>query len=128
MVHDWINDKDLERKIEVDMKIPLSKLNLQIAKQLETLNPFGIGNPKPTFYSNVEIVDMRSFGKNNDHLKIFARDPEQKLFFIEFIQFASSLKQTSFTKGQIIDIAYQAEIDRWNGNEKLRGKIIHLKV
>src|SRR3989344_7329825 len=74
-----IKDKDLERRIEVDIKISLSKLNMSIVKELEKLQPFGIGNPQPTFYSEVEILDVKTFGKKNDHLKIIVRDADFKL-------------------------------------------------
>ena len=118
-----IKDKDLERKIEVDVKIPLSKLNLSLAKKIETLQPFGIGNAKPTFYSQVKILELRSFGKKNEHLKMIVRDPKQKLFSFEFNKFYEDTVQNSSLKGRIIDVVYQLDINRWNGNENLRGKL-----
>ena len=125
-----IKDKDLERRIEVDIKISLSKLNMSIVKELEKLQPFGIGNPQPTFYSEVEILDVKTFGKKNDHLKIIVRDADFKLptsnfqLPIEFVSFGKAAKYSSLSKGQKIKIVYSLEIDRWGGNEKLRGRIL----
>ena len=127
-----IKNKDLERVIEADIKIPVSKLNISIAKTLEQLQPFGIGNPKPTFYSEVEILDVKSFGKSSDHLKILVKDASQQSTInnyqlpIELISFGTAKKYSSLIKGQKIIVVYSIEIDRWNGYEKLRGKIVSI--
>ena len=131
VVNKLIKDKDLERKIEADIKIPISKLTISIVKKLEELQPFGIGNPKPTFYSEVEILDVRSFGKTNDHLKLLVKDvsklqPANYNLPTELISFGIATKYSSLTKGQKINIVYSIEIDRWNGYEKLRGKIVSI--
>ena len=132
LVHPLLTEKDLERTIEADMKIPISKLNLSVAHELEKLQPFGIGNPRPTFYSNVEILDSRTFGKTNTHLKLIIRDIPARLpttsysLPIEFISFNSADKFSSLTKGERINVIYSIEIDRWGGSEKLRGKIINI--
>ncbi len=127
-----IKDKDLERKIQADLKISLSKINLSLVKSLEKLAPFGIGNPTPTFYSQGEIVDAKLFGKTNNHLKIFIKDNnslplELIAFFIhrslgEGGNQAEKFKELS--RGQKIKVVYSLEVDRWNGRERLRGKII----
>ncbi len=122
MVNKLISEKDLVRTIEADIKIPISKLNLSIVSELERLQPFGIGNPKPSFYSKVEILDSRTFGKNNDHLKLIVRDVSSQLP-TEFISFGTAARYTSLTKGQRISVVYSLEIDRWGGSEKLRGRI-----
>ena len=132
MINKIINDKDLERTIEADIKIPLSKLNISLVKKLEILQPFGIANPQPTFYSEVEILDSRTFGKNKDHIKLIVKDaipqPPTSNFQlpIEFVSFGNADKYASLSQGQKIKVVYSLEIDRWGGSEKLRGKIIHL--
>ncbi|KKQ24636.1 MAG: Single-stranded-DNA-specific exonuclease RecJ [Candidatus Roizmanbacteria bacterium GW2011_GWC2_37_13] len=114
-----IKDKDLERIIIVDIKIPVSKINLEIVKSLETLEPFGIGNPRPTFYSEGILTDAKLFGKTNNHLKIFVDS-------LELIAFNQGEKFKQLSRGQKIKVVYSLEIDRWNGREKLRGKIVFM--
>jgi len=118
-----ISDKDLEKVIETDLKIPLSFLTMKLVKSLESLEPFGIGNPKPTFLSDVKLVDAKLFGKNNDHMKIIVKD-QSSSSTLELVSFYSSDQFTKFSQGQKIKIVYTLEIDRWGGSEKLRGKII----
>lgn len=129
MVNKLIKDKNLERVIEADIKIPISKLNIPLVLGLEKLQPFGIGNSRPAFYSEVEILDTRTFGKNNDHLKLIVKDIPTKLptahfrLPIELISFRNADKFASITRGKRISVVYSIEIDRWGGSEKLRGII-----
>ncbi len=118
-----LSDDDLERKIEADMKIPLSYVNIRLALKLETLEPFGIGNPRPTFLSDVEILGVQTFGKTKDHLKMYVKDDSQQFPF-ELISFYSAKKMSGLSKGQKIQVVYNLDVDRWGGSEKLRGRII----
>jgi len=111
-----IKDKDLERKIKVDLKIPFLKINLSLVKALEQLAPFGMGNPKPTFYSEGVLTGAQLFGKTNNHLKIFAGG-------LELIGFNQADKFKDLSRGQKISVVYSLEIDKWNGREKLRGMV-----
>lgn len=112
---DWT---DLEKKVEVDLKIPLLKINLSLAKKIEDLAPFGIGNPQPTFVSQGEIADAQLFGKQNDHLKIWLKGCNS-----EFIGFFQAGKFNELSRGKSINIAYSLDINRWGGKESLRGKL-----
>jgi single-stranded-DNA-specific exonuclease len=111
-----IKDKDLERKIEADLKIPISKINLDLVKSLEALEPFGIGNPKPTFYSEGILTGAQLLGKTNAHLKIFVDG-------LELLAFNQADKFKSLSRGQKIKVVYNLEINRWNGSEKVKGII-----
>lgn len=118
-----IDEKLLIKTIKVDIKLPLSLVTLKLAIELEKLEPFGIGNPKPTFMSTVEIVDVKLFGKTNNHLKVFAKEPGSTQQPIEFIQFNSSDQFAKLSKGEAIKIFYKVDINIWDGNEKVRGII-----
>lgn len=134
VVNKYISDKDLERIIEADLKIPVSKITLKLVKLLEKLQPFGIGNPKPTFYSQVELANASIFGKKNDHLKIYVKDiydqdSRQALTVtapFELLAFNSADQFSKLSRGQKINIVYTLDIDKWSGREKMRGKIIHI--
>ena len=125
-----IKDKDLERIIEADIKIPISKINIELVKSLESLEPFGIGNPKPTFYSEGILTGASLLGKTQKHLKIFVKDPTNQLTHnqvsLELLAFNQADKFKDLSRGSEIKIIYNLEINRWNGNEKLSGKIIQI--
>ena len=128
-----IKDKELERKIEVDIKVPVSKVNLDLVKALEKLEPFGIANPRPTFLSEDVITNAQLFGKTNNHLKIWltnvipapclpaGRKAEIQSF--ELIAFNQGEKFKQLSRGEKINVVYSLEVDRWNERERLRGMI-----
>ncbi len=111
-----LKDKDLEKKIETDLKIPLEKINLSLVKSLEVLEPFGMGNPKPIFYSEGILTGATLLGKTQKHLKIFVDG-------LEFIAFNQAGKFQELSRGQKIKVVYNLEVDRWNGREKLKGMV-----
>jgi single-stranded-DNA-specific exonuclease len=119
-----IKDSDLVRIIEVDAKVPVGGLTMSLAKKMDTLKPFGIGNPQPSFVSDVEVIQASLFGKTHDHLKIMVKDPESSSFPIEMIGFGKADIFTTLSKGQKIQVAYQLDINQWNGKETLRGRIM----
>jgi len=111
-----IKEKDLERKIETDLKIPISKINLDLVKSLEVLEPFGMGNPRPTFYSEGILTGAQLLGKTQKHLKIFVDG-------LELLAFNQADKFIKLSRGQKISVVYNLEVDRWNGRERLKGKL-----
>ena len=114
-----IKDKDLEKKIEADLKIPLEKINLSLVESLEVLEPFGMGNPKPTFYSQGELIGAKLFGKTNNHLKVFIKDNNS--LPLELIAFNQADQSNKLSRGNLINVVYALEVDRWGGRERLRG-------
>ncbi len=118
-----IAKKDLEKTIEADIKIPLSRLNMRLAQLIENLQPFGIGNPKPVFVSEAEILDAKMFGHSYEHLKLIVKDANKQSYPLEIVSFSNGKRFSEFYRGQKINIAYNLEIDRWGGSEKLRGRV-----
>lgn len=116
-----INDKDLERKIEADLKIPISKITLDIVRSMEALEPFGMGNPRPVFYSEGILTGAQLLGKTQKHLKIFVDG-------LELLAFNQADKFKELSRGQKINIVYSLEINRWGNREKLNGKINFMHV
>lgn len=116
-----IKDKDLERKIEADLKIPISKINLSLVKSLEALEPFGIGNPKPTFYSEGILTGAQLLGKTNAHLKIFVDG-------LEFLAFNQANKFKDLSRGQKINVVYSLYINEWNNKKTVQGKLVYLFI
>ncbi len=118
-----IKKKDLEKIITADLNISLSHITSSLVKQIETLSPFGIGNPQPVFYSNATLEDVRIFGKHNEHLRMTIKNETSQP--LELIAFSKATDFQKLSRGKTIEVVYQPEINRWNGTEKLQGKLIH---
>lgn len=115
-----IKKKILAKEITVDFKTPITNISLSLLKKLEELAPFGIGNPRPTFYSQVKIVKASLFGHEKNHLKIIAQDPYLNSQSLELVYFKGGEFFTKLSRDQMAEIIYRLDIDRWGGREKIR--------
>jgi len=132
-----IKDKDLERKIEADLKIPISKINLDLVKSLEVLEPFGMGNSRPTFYSEGILTGAQLLGKTQKHLKIWVSDITGKtgsvipvktgIQILELISFNNAEKFKTLSRGQKIKVVYNLDINEWDNKKTVQGKVIFLE-
>lgn len=122
-----IKDSELERSIETDLKLPLSFIDLKLAKNLEDLQPFGIGNSQPLFFSETEILNAQLFGRNQDHLKLYLKDTENSGPPLEMLAFSKADIFKELSRGQKVSAVYNIGIDTWNNNERLRGRLTHLE-
>lgn len=117
-----LKEEDLERVIEADIKIPVYSARTSLVKKLDRLEPFGVGNPQPIFYSEAEVTGAMLFGKTNNHLKFYIRDPGASGPAVELIAFSAAPRIGELAKGRKIQIAYNLEINTWGSRELLRGK------
>jgi single-stranded-DNA-specific exonuclease len=69
---------DVQRQAEVkaDVALPdLSRLNLELAADLERLEPLGRGNPAPNFeLAGLRVADVSRVGKDGQHLRLDLAD------------------------------------------------------
>jgi single-stranded-DNA-specific exonuclease len=113
---------DLRPHIDIDAEVSFADLTGETVKQIQDLAPFGSGNPIPSFVSrHIEVVDLRHIGSKNDHLALKLR---QDGIIWDAIGFRLG-GRTNETAG-LLDIAYNLDIDRWNGAERLRLKLLDI--
>jgi single-stranded-DNA-specific exonuclease len=111
---------DLRPHIDIDAEVPLSVFADNTFKEIQSLAPFGSGNPLPTFVSrHVEIVDQRQIGSQGEHLGLKLKQGGIVWDAIGF-RFGNRAQEAT----TYLDIAYNLYIDRWNGGEKLRLKLL----
>lgn len=69
--------EDFVPKVRIDVALPLSAANDALAAELERLEPFGVGNPKPLF-AQKELSFLREFrmGKQGQFARFRVRTPE----------------------------------------------------
>lgn len=70
-----LTQEDLSEKVVIDMELPFSCVTEDFVQELSLLEPFGKGNTKPVFAArNVEILNGRILGKNQNVLKLRVQD------------------------------------------------------
>ena len=111
---------DLRPHIDIDAEVPFSALNGDTIRQIQKLAPFGSGNPIPAFVSrHVEVIDLRHIGSRSEHLALKLK---QEGIIWDAIAFRFGNRTQEMTG--LLDIAFNLDVDRWNGAERLRLKLL----
>ncbi len=75
-VKKMVKGKKLEPQIKADASAKISLINLKNYQTIQKLQPFGIGNPEPSFYfENLKVIDKQLLGRDKNHLKLLLDDP-----------------------------------------------------
>lgn len=111
---------DLIKKITADLKLPISFITKQLVEKIGKLKPFGMGNPNPTFISTVVISRASVMGKDQQHLKFYSEDGT------EFVAFGKGEMFGSISRGEVREVVYHAELNEWNGNQRISCRVLHL--
>ena len=104
----------------IDAKINLGDLTPQFVKYLSLLSPHGIGNPEPTFLSDVLEVKQSNI-VNEKHLRLLV---SQENLTFEAIGFNLSSLYPPPSPLQMVFIPYE---DHWRGETRVKLKIQDLK-
>lgn len=66
-----LTEEDFIPKISIDVPMPIDYIRENLIEELELLEPFGKGNPKPLFAEkNLSLLSGRVLGKNQNVLKL----------------------------------------------------------
>jgi single-stranded-DNA-specific exonuclease len=117
-------DKTLQPTLFIDAEVGLGELNRQMYDWLARLEPFGYANPVPIFLTRrVRVVKSRAVGTDRSHLKLTLSDGRVRWSAIAFRQ--------GHWLGRLppyVDVAYQFELNRWNGREQLQLNVRDLRA
>lgn len=66
-----LTEEDLIRKVYIDMGLPIEYINYKLIEELDALEPFGKGNPRPIFGErNLKIKRLFKLGANQNVIKM----------------------------------------------------------
>jgi single-stranded-DNA-specific exonuclease len=116
MAEKQLEGLDLRPRLDIDMMMTLPQMGGATYQSLQSLAPFGLGNPVPTFLSRqVEVVDCQTMGNNGGHLRLKLRQNN-----VTWEAVAFGLGECSKEMHSHIDIVYNLRLERWRGEERLR--------
>ncbi|MCL4367420.1 single-stranded-DNA-specific exonuclease RecJ [Patescibacteria group bacterium] len=112
-------DLNEQQPLNIDVQLHLAEINKNLINTLDVLEPVGMANPQPIFaLKAVPLSDIKTVG-NGQHLKFKAGE-------IETIAFSQGKLASKLVNGQKVDLAFNLEIDKFNGAEKVQLKIVDL--
>ena len=125
-VHMNISEESKVPVLDIDAEVSLSELSHQLLRELEQLNPFGMGNPEPLLSSiGVRVLQKRIVGDN--HLKLVIR--QNGSVPIECIGFRMGEWLDKLGEGRVLcDVAFTPEINRWKGSDRIQLRIRDLRI
>lgn len=114
-------EESLSRVLEFEAELEPEHLQLTTYSLITSLEPFGVGNPKPKFLiRNVQIASEKVVGASGQHLQMQIKIGDKVIPAIAF-----NFKKINSSSP--IDIACELMEDAWNGRKQLKLRIIDVK-
>jgi single-stranded-DNA-specific exonuclease len=126
VVRKTLNCEDLVKTLSCDYELHFAEIDQKMVDEMRLLEPFGVGNPKPLFFSsNAEIVGYpRIVGTN--HLKLKFRQGE---FVFEAIGFdMGEYIGTIEREHATCAICYRVEENEYRQRKTIQLQLAHLEA
>jgi len=109
-----LKNQDLQASLNIDAMTTLGELSLDVIKQMQWLEPFGQGNPRPQFATKAVhlIASPRRVGAKGDHLQITVSDDTGAM---RCIGFGLGKLEKKLQEAEYFHIAYEAQLNTYNG-------------
>ena len=115
----FMTEKDLIPELGIDASILLNEINFSLIKDINALEPFGLANPKPVFCSfKNNILSWRLVGGKKEHLKLKVIEKDRLLDGIGFK--LAKVGSQVLTDNKIVNLAFNIELNKWNGAENIQ--------
>lgn len=123
--HQCLEPHHLKPLVKVDAIANLTQINQELYSQIDGLQPWGIGNTFPVFWTpNVTIAEQRRIGKNRDHLKLVLEEENTE----------TTIKAIAWRWGEYcplpdqVDIAYKLQENHWQGVTNIELELVGIRA
>jgi single-stranded-DNA-specific exonuclease len=120
-VHEALDGEPPIPRLAGEVPLPLSEVNADFFRLLEAMRPFGMGNPRPVFWTRQEPIHGTPRLVGNGHLKV-------RLDRLEAIGFGLAHRRPpeAFQGGRV-DLIYQLQENRYQGRVTLQAQLQDLR-
>ncbi|KKU92486.1 MAG: Single-stranded-DNA-specific exonuclease RecJ [Microgenomates group bacterium GW2011_GWA1_48_10] len=124
-----IKEEMLDRVLRIDCNLDLGQIDVNLYQKIRQFEPFGLGNPEPTFASEVQVQNIRTVGQEGKHLKLTVVRTNQQpatsnqQLSIDCIAFNQGSLASQIKIGDKISIAYTIDLNSFNGHQTLQLKV-----
>ncbi|MDT4837486.1 Single-stranded-DNA-specific exonuclease RecJ [compost metagenome] len=130
-VNEFYRSKDLFNQAalllpKADVTTSFASVTDELIGLLDTLEPFGNGNPQPILKSeHVLVTGLRRMGADAQHVKLELQDAgSRKLQMLAFNAPASFFVEP----GEYVTVWYQPDVNEWMGRRTVEGRLLHLET
>ena len=123
--HKCLEIEHLKPLVKIDAQASLGQIDYELYQQLEGLQPWGIGNSTPVFWTpNIRIVEQRAIGKSQSHLKLTLQEANS----------TTQIKALAWRWGEYcplpdcLDIAYKLKENHWQGQTNIELELVGVRL
>ncbi|MBS3786561.1 single-stranded-DNA-specific exonuclease RecJ [Candidatus Bipolaricaulota bacterium] len=122
---DWASSRlDSYEKIEensLDARLDPVQVNRDLYREIQSLAPFGVGNPEPYFWiRRLKIVSARRVGSSKNHLKLKLAGGDE---ILDCIGFGMGEDLSLLKEQEVLNPVFQLELNQWKGREQMQLKL-----
>ncbi len=116
-----LEENHLKPLIKIDTQTPFNELNFNLYRQIDSLQPWGIENEFPVFWTpNVRVLEQRIVGTN--HLKLTLADDTTEIKGIAWRW------GDYYPLPQLLDVAYKIQENSWNDTKTIEIELIGARI
>jgi len=122
-----LTPEQLLKSIHIDAEVLLGILTTRVVEAIETLEPHGIGNPKPMLVANgVRVVgDPKACGERKNHLQVRF---SQGGTVLKAIGWNLAERGKSLVAGTLCSVAFHPSINDWNGRRDVQLELKDFRI
>ncbi len=125
-VAEQLGDAPRERTHAVEATVGVGDLLPELCAELGRLEPCGQGNHEPLLcLRGATVVGASTFGAGRQHVKVNLTDASGRV--VEAVAFNKPGLAGHLPAGRRIDALFGADLDRWNGVERVRLRLRDLR-
>jgi len=108
-----------ERTLTVDAEVLLGTLSMKVVEEIEALEPYGIGNPRPMLVaSGVRLLgEPRIVGERKNHAQLRVG---QGGVVVKAVAWNMAEKCKALTADSVFSVAFQPAVNEWNGRREVQ--------
>jgi single-stranded-DNA-specific exonuclease len=116
-----------ERMIWIDAEVPLGMLSVKLVEELDQLEPYGLGNPKPILAaSGVRILgEPKVVGERKNHVQLRFRHENA---VVKAIAWNAAERFKSLAPDTLCSVAFHPSINEWNNRRDVQLEIRDIQV
>lgn len=120
-----LSDEHLCDTIDIDCELTPKQITLDLKRELDALEPHGIGNERPLFLlRDLSIKRINPVGSGGAHVQFWFDTPGKPLKGIAFQQGHLAKK---LSDGDIVNIACRLQESSWNGETSVEIEVVDIQ-
>ena len=125
VANDSLLDEHLCDTIEIDCELTPEQITLELKRELDALEPHGIGNERPLFLlRDIPIKRINTVGNGGAHAQIWLGTPGKILKGIAFQQGHLAKK---LSDGDVVNVACRLQESTWNGETSVEIEVVDIQ-